>query len=98
MINSEKQEKFYPCLVISNDFQNNISQFVIVLPITFWELPSVPFHVQILLEGKPAKVIAEKIHLLDLSKLKLEDYQGQIDQETMSEVEKALFLVLQLKA
>lgn len=91
------EKKLYPCLVISNDTQNNISRFVIVLPITTKDLPTVPFHTQIIFEEKPAKIIAEKLHLLDLSKLKLENYQGQIDQETMEEVEKALFLVLNIK-
>ena len=90
-------KKLYPCLVISNDLQNNISQFILALPIITKDLPTVPFHTQIIFENKPAKVIAEKLHLLDLSKLKLENYQGQIDQETMEEVEKSLFLVLNIK-
>lgn len=98
MINlTNQEEKLYPCLVISNDVQNKISQFVIVLPIITRELPSVPFHTQIIFEGKPAKIIAEKLHLLDLSKSELADYHGQVDQETMEEVEKSLFLILNIK-
>ena len=90
------EEKLYPCLVISNNIQNNISKFIIVLPITTRDFPLVPFHTQIILERKPAKIMAEKLHLLDLTKLNLENYQGKIDQETMKEVEKSLSLVLNL--
>ena len=90
--NGKQKIRVNPCLIISNNVQNEMSQFLIVLPITMKKLPPSPFHVPIILQGKKETIITERIHILH--KDNLEEYLGRIDQETSLEVENALHLVL----
>ena len=90
--NGKQKSRLNPCLIISNNVQNEMSQFLIILPITTRKLPSSPFHVPIALQGAKGAIITERIHILH--KDNLEEFLGRINQETALEVENALHLVL----
>jgi mRNA-degrading endonuclease toxin of MazEF toxin-antitoxin module len=84
-------------LIISNDIQNKISKFLVVLPIIISEtLPKVFFHVEIILEGKKAVIITERIHYIHKDKLTV--FLEKLNQKTMVEVEKALVSVLNISS
>ena len=91
-----KETIIYPGLIVSNDIQNKIGQFVIILPIIVKDIPTVSFHPEIILEKKSAKIITEKIHFIE--KHKIGDYLDEVDPKKMLEVEKALSLVLKISA
>ena len=93
----ERKKQIYPCLIISNDVQNQISKFLIVLPIIVSEtLPKVPFHVEIILGGKKAVIITERIHYIH--KDKLAGFLEKLNQKTIAEVEKAIVSVLKVSS
>lgn len=93
----EGKKTTYPCLIISNDVQNQISKFLIVLPIVISEtLPKVPFHVEIILGEKKAVIITERIHYIH--KDKLVGFLEKLNQKTMAEVEKTIVSVLKVSS
>ena len=93
----EGKKTTYPCLVISNDVQNQISKYLVILPVVITEnLPKISFHVEIIIEGKKAVIIPERIHYIH--KDKLANFLEKLNQKTMMEVEKALVSVLKISS
>jgi mRNA-degrading endonuclease toxin of MazEF toxin-antitoxin module len=93
----EDKKISYPCLIISNDVQNQISKFLVVLPIVISEtLPKVSFHVEVILGEKKAVIITERIHYIH--KDKLANFLEKLNQKAMAEVEKALVSVLKISS
>ena len=88
--------KTRPCLIISNDEQNEISRRVMAIPLTSSKkIPPVSFHVKLLFKNKLAKILPEQMRVVDKSRLK--KYLGKVSQEILVEVEEALHIVLDLK-
>ena len=54
-----KKKEIYKCMVISNNIQNEISQYLVVMPITSLVFPSVPFHTPILLKDNKTATIMQ---------------------------------------
>jgi mRNA interferase MazF len=89
--------KTRPCLIISNDEQNEVSRRVMVIPLTSSKnLPPVPFHVNLLFQNKLAKILPEQMRVADKTRIKGRCL-GKISKEILTEVEKALHIVLGLE-
>ena len=89
--------KTRPCLIISNNEQNEISRRVMVIPLTTSQkLPLVPFHVSLVFQNKLAKILPEQTRVADKSRIKGKCL-GRITAETIGEVERAINLVLGMK-
>ncbi|CAG8849537.1 26283_t:CDS:1, partial [Racocetra persica] len=77
--------KTRPCLIISNDEQNEISRRVMVIPLTSSrKLPSVPFHVSLVFQNKLAKILPEQMRVADKSRIKGK-YLGRVSWEVLRE-------------
>jgi mRNA interferase MazF len=63
--------KTRPCLIISNDEQNEVSRRVMVIPLTSSKkLPPAPFHVSLIFQNKLAKILPEQMRVADKSRIK----------------------------
>lgn len=90
-------QKTRPCLIISNDEQNEVSRRVMVIPLTSSKkLPPAPFHVSLLFQNKLAKILPEQMRVADKSRIKGKCL-GKVSWEVLAEVEEALHIVLDLK-
>lgn len=88
-----------PVLIVQNDRGNRYSPTVIVVPLTSSERkPGLPTHVNLPggLGGlkKSSVVLCEQVRTLE--KTRLTRYMGSLDAETLKEVEKALFVSLDM--
>ena len=88
--------KTRPCLIISNDIQNEISRRVMVIPLTSSQkLPLIPFHINLTFQNKPAKILPEQMRVADKSRIK--QPLGKVTWSVLEAVEKAIHIVLDLK-
>lgn len=85
--------KTRPCLVVSNDQGNKASRSIIVAPITSTVTKIYPFEVEIELKQK-CKILLRQLRAID--KIRLADYITTLDYETMTQIDVALRLVLDL--
>ena len=103
---NRKQEKeiskIRPALTISNNFQNEFDEQIIMAPFTSDEINEVADY-EVFVENtketgldKPSKILLQRIKAVE-KELRLVDYLGVLDQEIMKEVEKALKTVLDLE-
>ena len=89
--------KTRPCLIISNDIQNEVSRRVMIIPLTSSQkLPPAPFHISLMFQDKPAKILTEQMRVTDKSRIK-KGCLGKVSWEILEQVENALHLTLDLK-
>ena len=86
--------KTRPGLILSNNIGNEITNRVIVAPITSNVEKIYPFEVKIVIENKQSKVMLDQIRVIDKSRLG--DLLGEISNNEIKNVEKALKLVLDI--
>lgn len=87
-------QKIRPALIISNDIGNEVSDIIVVAPITSKIKNIFPFEVQIKLSGKHAKVMLNQCRAID--KKRLGKYMEEIDKGVLQEVEEAIKIVFSL--
>jgi mRNA interferase MazF len=86
--------KLRPALVISNNWQNEYDDQIIVAPLTSQFVEEVQlFEVLVLPNQKsgletPSKILLNRLQTID-KKLRLREYIGMIDEKIMSQVRKA---------
>lgn len=88
-------KKIRPGLIVSNDVGNEVSDVVMVAPITSRIKTVYPFEVKIVLNNKPAKIMLNQCRALDKSRLSSQKI-GEVDSITLSEVEEAIKIVFAL--
>jgi mRNA-degrading endonuclease toxin of MazEF toxin-antitoxin module len=100
----EVSKPFRPALVVSNNFQNEFDENIVVTVMTTEEIANIqPFEVFIKntpetgLE-KPSKILCNYLHTIN-KKLRLVDKQhlGVVSSEIMAKVKRALKIVLNLE-
>jgi len=100
---SEKEiNKIRPTLVVSNNIQNELDEQIIMAPLTSDEIKEVADY-EVFVKNtketgldKPSKVLLQRVRAVE-KELRLINYLGEVDKETMKEVEKALKTVLDLE-
>lgn len=86
--------KIRPCLVISNDLQNEVSSRVIIVPITSQSVLN-PLHAKIILVNKVAYILPEQIR--SVSKKRLQGLIGEVSTEVMKKISKLLHIIMNLE-
>lgn len=84
-------QKTRPGLVVSNDVGNEVSNVIMIAPITSKVRQVYPFEVKTTVDNKPAKIMLNQCRALDKSRIK-----GKIDEvdlETMKAVIEAIKIV-----
>lgn len=100
---SEKEiNKIRPTLVVSNNIQNELDEQIIMAPLTSDEIKEIADY-EVFVKNtketgldKPSKVLLQRVRAVE-KELRLINYLGEVDKETMKEVEKALKTVLDLE-
>lgn len=100
---SEKEiNKIRPSLVVSNNIQNEFDEQIIMAPLTSDEIKEIADY-EVFVKNtketgldKPSKVLLQRVKAVE-KELRLINYLGEVDKETMKEVEKALKTVLDLE-
>ena len=81
-------KKTRPCLIVSNDIGNEVSEIIIIAPITSKISKNYPYNVKAFINGKDAKVMLNQVRAMDKSRV------GKIicslDTSTMDAVDDAL--------
>jgi mRNA interferase MazF len=87
-------QKLRPGLIISNDIWNEMSDVVIIAPITSKIKNIYPFEVAIVVQEKPGKAMVNQCRAVDKSRLtgKL----GEADSEIMQAVDEAIKIVFSI--
>lgn len=86
--------KLRPALVISNNWQNEYDDQIIVAPLTSQFVKEVQLFEVLVLPNKkngltePSKILLNRLQTID-KKLRLREYIGMIDEEIMSQVRKS---------
>ena len=88
--------------MVSNNIQNELDEQIIMAPLTSDEIKEVADY-EVFVKNtketgldKPSKVLLQRVKSVE-KELRLINYLGEIDKETMKEVEKALKTVLDLE-
>lgn len=88
--------------MVSNNIQNELDEQIIMAPLTSDEIKEVADY-EVFVKNtketgldKPSKVLLQRVRAVE-KELRLINYLGEIDKETMKEVEKALKTVLDLE-
>jgi len=87
--------KTRPCVVISNNRQNEYSPLIIVIPITSDLEKVYPFEVVMELGGGKAKVLLDQVRSLD--KERLGDRIGQVEKQIMRKISEKMKRVMALE-
>lgn len=87
--------KTRPCVVISNNRQNEYSPLVIVLPITSDLDKIYPFEVVFTLGQGQAKVLTDQVRSID--KRRLESWIEKVDEKVMDEISEKMKRVMALE-
>ena len=87
-------KKTRPAIVISNDAQNKVGRRYIVAPITSSVKTVYPFEVKININEKSSKIMLDQIRTID--HIRLAGKLGQVSQEELNQVERAIKLVLHI--
>jgi len=85
----------HPGVVVSNDEQNKFSPLITILPLTSKVDKIYPFQVLSELKGKNGVILVDQIRTLD--RKRLGNKLGELDLETMEQIERALHITLALK-
>jgi len=81
-----------PAIIVSNNATNQKAGFVNVVFLTTAEKKPMPYHVSVMSGGKPATALCEQIFAVDKSRIGF--YVGEITEEELLEVDKALLFSL----
>lgn len=84
-------QKIRPALIVSNDIGNELSQVVMIAPITSKASRIFPFEVKIILNGKQGKIVLNQCRAVDKSRLL--NKIDLVDSQTMNEVVNAIKVV-----
>lgn len=84
-------QKTRPGLIVSNDVGNEVSNVLMIAPITSKTQNVYPFEVEIVLDGKPAKIMLNQCRALDKSRVKKKI--SEVDFQTMQSVTEAIKIV-----
>jgi mRNA interferase MazF len=84
-------QKKRPGLIVSNDIGNEVSDVVMVAPITSKIARVYPFEVKTTVNRKEAKIMLNQCRALDKSRLL--KFIGPVDQATMRAVDEAIKIV-----
>ena len=87
-------KKRRPGLIVSNDIGNEVSNIVMIAPITSKIANIYPFDVKSVVDGKPAKIMLNQCRSID--KTRLDTKIHSVDGETMRAVEEAIKIVFGL--
>jgi mRNA interferase MazF len=87
-------KKTRPCLVVSNDLGNELSDLVILAPITSKISRIYPYNVKVNVKGKDGKVMLNQVRAID--KARIGELICSFDTETMDLVDEALRIVFGL--
>jgi mRNA interferase MazF len=87
-------KKTRPALVLSNDVGNEVSDIVIIAPITSKIKQIYPFEVKVEVQKKPGKIMINQCRAIDKSRLL--DKIEAVDHEIMHAVEGAIKIVFAL--
>lgn len=90
----KETQKTRPGLIVSNDIGNEVSDLVMIAPITSKMDRLYPVEVKITLNGKQGKIMLNQCKSIDKSRLK--DKMGSVDFDTMKSVEEAIKIVFAL--
>jgi mRNA interferase MazF len=90
----KETQKTLPGLIVSNDIGNEVSDLVMVAPITSKVNKMYPFEVKITLDDKQSKIMLNQCKAIDKSRLK--NKMGSVDSDTMKSVEEAIKVVFAL--
>lgn len=88
-VGSEMQ-KARPVVIVSNETCNEFSPVVTVLPITSKDKKPLPTHVQIPATQELVHGIIMAEQIMTTSKMRLMNYVGEVDEETLQEIDKAI--------
>lgn len=86
--------KTRPCLIVSNNDNNELSNRVIIAPITSAVHKIYPFEVQIELEGKPRKILLDQLRCVD--KVRLQKRIFTLTLKIIQQVDEAIKISLGL--
>lgn len=84
-------QKTRPGLIVSNDIGNEVSNVVMVAPITSKLRHVFPFEVKCLVDGKPAKIMLNQCRALDKSRILAKI--GEVDHMIMHAAVEAIKIV-----
>lgn len=84
-------KKTRPGLIVSNDVGNEMSQLVIIAPISSKIKNVYPFEVKTLVNGRPGKIMLNQCRAVDKSRLKAK--MDEIAPEQMRDVDEAIKVV-----
>lgn len=87
-------KKTRPCIIVSNNMQNNRSKRLIVVPLTSVTKAIFPIEVLIKVNGVKSKAMTDQIRTVDIQRLGKKICKVSL--EEMRDIEKALKIVLQL--
>ena len=87
-------KKTRPALVVSNDIGNEVTNIIMVSPITSKIKNVYPFEVKISIKGKPCKIMLNQCRAVD--RCRLSSKIDSVDLETMKYVEEAIKIVFGL--
>ncbi|WNE40998.1 MAG: Endoribonuclease EndoA [Mycoplasmataceae bacterium] len=87
--------KVRPCLVISNNRQNEFSPLVIVIPITSDLDKIYPFELMVELGSGKGKILTDQVRSLD--KERLGNKISELDEETMTQISEKMKRVMALE-
>ena len=87
--------KIRPCLVISNNRQNEISSRAIIIPLTSQPVSPNILHIKINLARRTAYILPEQIR--SVSKKRIKSRLGEVSSEIMKKVSKLLHIICELE-
>lgn len=90
----KETQKTRPGLIVSNDIGNEVSDIVMIAPVTSKIDRLYPVEVKITLDGKQGKIMLNQCKAIDKSRLKAR--MGSVDSDTMKSVEEAIKIVFAL--
>jgi mRNA-degrading endonuclease toxin of MazEF toxin-antitoxin module len=65
------------------------------IPLTSRQLPPSTFHVELIFQGKLARILTEQMRVVDKTRIK--GYCGKVNREILKEVERAVHIILDLE-
>jgi len=85
-----------PAIIVSNNACNAYSPTIQMIPLTASRKKPMPTHVRFPLNGRMSTALCEQICCVD--KGRVDRYAGELDEETMRQVEKAMRIQLGMEA
>lgn len=97
LVTGSEQGGYRPVVVLQNNIGNFCSPTTIVAAITSRLKTNMPTHVHIENKCLPCNSVILLEHIRTVDKRRLEEYQGKLTQEEISELDKALAISLDLR-